>query len=139
MANVRRMGDPGPRRLILLDANIVIYDYVPLGVIGRDKKVPGSPKVPRTSFMTMSLSALSAETRRYRVPPKVPRTEIQMSIRVEKFCKRCGHIDGPLKVYRDPFGKATAPGRWPTLTMHSDCFLAYIGDRSLVGLLSASR
>ena len=89
--------------------------------------------------MTMSLSALSAERRRYRVPPTVPRTEIQMSIRVEKFCKRCGHVDGPLKIYRDPFGEATAPGRWPTLTMHSDCFLAYIGDRSLVGLLSASR
>ena len=70
MANVRRMGDPGPRPLILLDANVVIYDYVPLGVIGREKKIPGSPKVPRTSFMTMSLSGLSAERRRYRVPPQ---------------------------------------------------------------------
>jgi hypothetical protein len=92
---------------------MVIYDYVLLGVIDRDK--------------------------RYRAPPKSPRTEIQMKIRVEEFCKRCGHIDGPLKIYRDPFGEATAPGRWPTLTMHSDCFLAYIGDRTPVGLLSASR
>jgi hypothetical protein len=62
-----------------------------------------------------------------------------MKIRVEEFCKGCGHIDGPLKIYRDPFGEATAPGRWPTLTMHSDCFLAYIGDRRPVGLSSASR
>ena len=62
-----------------------------------------------------------------------------MKIRIEEFCKCCGHIDGPLKIYRDPFGKATAPGRWPTLTMHSDCFLAYIGERRPVELSSASR
>ena len=57
-----------------------------------------------------------------------------MKIRIEEFCKGCGHIDGPLVVYRDPFGEATAPGRWPTLTMHSNCFLAYIGDPRPVGL-----
>ena len=62
-----------------------------------------------------------------------------MKIRIEEFCKGCGHIDGPLKIYRDPFGEATAPGRWPTLTMHSDCFLAYVRDRRPVGLSSASR
>jgi hypothetical protein len=62
-----------------------------------------------------------------------------MTIRAEQTCKRCGHPAGPLKVYRDPFGHETAPGRWPTLTMHSDCFLAYIRERRLVGLSSASR
>ena len=62
-----------------------------------------------------------------------------MKIRVEKFCKGCGHIDGSLMIYRDPFGLATAPGRWPTVTMHSDCFLAYIGDRRSVGLSSVTR
>jgi hypothetical protein len=62
-----------------------------------------------------------------------------MKIRVEEFCKRCGRTQGPLKVYRDPFGKATAPGRWPTFTMHSDCFLAYIGERSPASLSSVSR
>ena len=38
MGNVRRMGDPAPRLPILLDAKMVIYDYVPLGIIGREKK-----------------------------------------------------------------------------------------------------
>jgi hypothetical protein len=41
-------------------------------------------------------------------------------------CALCGHSKGEVKVYRDPFGTAIAPGRWPNLTMHSDCFLAYI-------------
>jgi hypothetical protein len=41
-------------------------------------------------------------------------------------CALCGHNNGDVKVYRDPFGTAIAPGRWPNLTMHSDCFLAYI-------------
>ena len=62
-----------------------------------------------------------------------------MKIRVEEFCKGCGHIDGSLMIYRDPFGLATAPGRWPTVTMHSDCFLAYIGDHRSVGLSSVTR
>jgi hypothetical protein len=62
-----------------------------------------------------------------------------MTIRADQSCKRCGHPAGALKVYRDPFGQETAPGRWPTLTMHSDCFLAYIGERRPVGLSSASR
>jgi hypothetical protein len=62
-----------------------------------------------------------------------------MTKRIEQCCKRCGRAAGPLKVYRDPFGQETAPGRWPTLTMHSDCFLAYIGEQSPVALSSASR
>src|SRR5260370_408150 len=37
-------------------------------------------------------------------------------------------------IYRDPFGEATAPGRWPTLTMHSDCFLASTGNVGLSGM-----
>jgi hypothetical protein len=41
-------------------------------------------------------------------------------------CALCGRNNGEVKVYRDPFGTAIAPGRWPNLTMHSDCFLAYI-------------
>jgi len=44
-------------------------------------------------------------------------------------CALCRRSDGELKVYRDPFGTAIAPGRWPNLTMHSDCFLAYIRAR----------
>ncbi|MEA2592326.1 MAG: hypothetical protein QOD62_2157 [Actinomycetota bacterium] len=61
-----------------------------------------------------------------------------MTKRVEQRCRRCGRTAGTLKVYRDPFGEETAPGRWPTLTMHSDCFLAYIGERRIV-LSTASR
>jgi hypothetical protein len=38
MGNVRRMGDPAPRLPTPLDAKVVIYDYVPLGVIGREKR-----------------------------------------------------------------------------------------------------
>jgi hypothetical protein len=91
---------------------IVIYDYVSLGVIGREKT--------------------------YQVPSKCQERRSKMKNRVEEFCKRCGHIDGPLKIYRDPFGEATAPGRWPTLTMHSDCFLAYLGERRPIELSSAS-
>ncbi len=41
-------------------------------------------------------------------------------------CALCGHSDGQVKVYRDPVGTAIAPGRWPNLTMHFDCFLTYI-------------
>ena len=70
--------------------------------------------------------------------PKVRGMEIHMKIRVEEFCKRCGRAAGPHKVYRDPFGEETAPGRWPTLTMHSDCFLAYIGERRVM-VSTASR
>jgi hypothetical protein len=44
-------------------------------------------------------------------------------------CDICGKGNGELKVYRDPFGTAIARGRWPNLTMHSDCFLAYIRAR----------
>jgi hypothetical protein len=63
----------------------------------------------------------------------------QMKIGIEGFCEHCGHIDGPLKLYRDPFGKSTAPGRWPSLTMHSDCFLSYVGERRSVGMAKVSR
>ena len=62
-----------------------------------------------------------------------------MTIRAEQFCKRCGHSGGPLKVYRDPFGKETPPGRWPTFTMHSDCFLAYIGEQRSFTFSGAGR
>jgi hypothetical protein len=62
-----------------------------------------------------------------------------MTITAEQFCKRCGQSAGPLKVYRDPFGQETAPGRWPTLTMHSDCFLAYVGERSPFTFSNAGR
>ena len=55
-----------------------------------------------------------------------------------EFCKHCGDDAGQLKVYRDPFGEALAPGRWPTIAMHSDCFLAYIVERKAVKLLSAA-
>jgi hypothetical protein len=44
MGNVRRMGDPPPRLPILLDVKMVIYDYVPLGVIGREKRYQVPPK-----------------------------------------------------------------------------------------------
>jgi hypothetical protein len=59
-----------------------------------------------------------------------------MTKRVEQCCKRCRRAAGALKVYRDPFGKQTAPGRWPTLIMHSDCFLAYIGERRVLSTAS---
>jgi len=41
-------------------------------------------------------------------------------------CALCGQNDGEVKFYRDPFGRAIAPGRWPKLSMHVDCFLTYI-------------
>ena len=41
-------------------------------------------------------------------------------------CQLCGHHEGCVRVYRDPFGEACGPGRWPNLRMHSDCFLTYI-------------
>jgi hypothetical protein len=44
-------------------------------------------------------------------------------------CAFCGHSHGRVNVYRDPFGTALAPGQWPNLTMHSNCFLAYLRDR----------
>ena len=50
-------------------------------------------------------------------------------IKAHASCGFCGHSAGRLKVYRDPFGTAIAPGRWPNLTMHSDCFLTYIRAR----------
>jgi hypothetical protein len=40
-------------------------------------------------------------------------------------CAFCGLGHGQVRV-RDPFGTALAPGRWPNLTMHADCFLAYL-------------
>jgi hypothetical protein len=57
-----------------------------------------------------------------------------METKVEGSCNQCGKHAGLLKVYRDPFGTAYAPGRWPTLTMHSDCFLAYVGERQTARL-----
>jgi hypothetical protein len=53
-------------------------------------------------------------------------------------CQLCGRNAGELKVYRDPFGAPLAPGRWPNLTMHSDCFLTYIKAHKSVRLLSPS-
>ena len=53
-------------------------------------------------------------------------TEPAMNVKADAPCALCGHNDGRVKVYRDPFGTAIAPGRWPNLTMHSDCFLTYI-------------
>jgi hypothetical protein len=44
-------------------------------------------------------------------------------------CQQCGHGTAITKVYPDPFGQTSAPGRWPTLTLHFECFLAYIGGR----------
>jgi hypothetical protein len=62
-----------------------------------------------------------------------------MKTRVKRSCEGCGQRGGSLKIYRDPFGEAFAPGRWPTLAMHSDCFLLYIIERRSLGLSSASR
>jgi hypothetical protein len=58
---------------------------------------------------------------------------------IEESCKRCGQTSGPLKIYRDPFAAAIAPGRWPNVTMHSDCFLAYIDERRTLTLSKVSR
>jgi hypothetical protein len=44
-------------------------------------------------------------------------------------CELCGRSDPWVRVYRDPFGEASGPGRWPNLRMHSDCFLTYIKQR----------
>ncbi|MEA2535475.1 MAG: hypothetical protein QOJ93_3286, partial [Actinomycetota bacterium] len=44
-------------------------------------------------------------------------------------CDLCGRNDRWVRVYRDPFGEARRPGRWPNLMMHSDCFLTYIKQR----------
>lgn len=49
-----------------------------------------------------------------------------MNVKPHASCALCGDSDGDIKVYRDPFGTAIAPGRWPALTLHSDCFLTYI-------------
>jgi hypothetical protein len=56
-------------------------------------------------------------------------TERVAHVKGKASCALCGRGDGELKVYRDPFGTAIAPGRWPNLTMHSECFLAYIRAR----------
>jgi hypothetical protein len=61
-----------------------------------------------------------------------------MKITIGASCQRCGHDAGELKLYRDPFGKTLAPGRWPNLTMHSDCFLTYVKERKSVKLLTSS-
>lgn len=52
-----------------------------------------------------------------------------MRTRVKQSCQACQSRVGELKVYRDPFAEESAPGRWPTITMHSECFLAYIRER----------
>jgi hypothetical protein len=41
-------------------------------------------------------------------------------------CALCKGGHGTLTAYRDPFGAVAGPGRWPILTMHTDCFLAYV-------------
>ena len=62
-----------------------------------------------------------------------------MKTNAEQLCRGCGQRAGGLTIYRDPFGVASAPGRWPTLAMHSDCFLAYIAQRRSRRVASASR
>ncbi len=62
-----------------------------------------------------------------------------MKTMLKRSCEGCGQRGGSLKIYRDPFGEASAPGRWPTLAMHPDCFLVYIIERRSLGLSSASR
>jgi hypothetical protein len=65
-------------------------------------------------------------------PPRAPSrrsTERVAHVKGQVSCALCGQSDGELKVYRDPFGMAIAPGRWPNLTMHFGCFLAYIRVR----------
>lgn len=57
-----------------------------------------------------------------------------MKNEIDQPCMRCGRTTDQVKLYRDPFGHPTAPGQWPTLTMHSDCFLAYIGERKSIGV-----
>jgi hypothetical protein len=65
-------------------------------------------------------------------PRTRPRAESQGAVEGHASCDLCGKGHGELKTYRDPFGTAFAPGRWPNLTMHSDCFLAYIRARKAV-------
>ncbi len=53
-----------------------------------------------------------------------------MKTHVVEPCEQCEHAAGEVKVYRDPFAQQPiAPGRWPRLTIHADCFLAYIRER----------
>jgi hypothetical protein len=54
-------------------------------------------------------------------------------------CAFCEQGHGQVKVYRDPFGTALAPGRWPNLTMHADCFLAYLRKCFSAGPLTSQR
>ena len=62
-----------------------------------------------------------------------------MNVKSHPSCALCGHNNGQVKVYRDPFGTAIAPGRWPNLTMHSDCFLIYIRATKAAGPPSIAR
>lgn len=52
-----------------------------------------------------------------------------VKISPEATCQLCGRTSADLKVYRDPFGAELSPGRWPTLTLHFDCFLEYVKER----------
>jgi hypothetical protein len=81
---------------------------------------------------------LLVEEKGYRAG-RAPRNGDRMKTRVTRSCEGCRQRGGSLKVYRDPFGEAFAPGRWPTLAMHSDCFLVYLIERRSFGLSSASR
>ena len=59
-----------------------------------------------------------------------------MNVEAAAPCALCEDSADQVKVYRDPFGTALAPGRWPNLTMHSDCFLTYIRAGKASGLVS---
>jgi hypothetical protein len=60
-------------------------------------------------------------------PPALARPSWRRgAVKGQASCALCGRNNGEVKVYRDPFGTAIGPGRWPNLTMHSDCFLTYI-------------
>jgi hypothetical protein len=61
-----------------------------------------------------------------------------MAIDATPACKRCLKAAGELKVYRDPFAQASAPGQWPAIKMHSDCFLKYIQERKAARVLVLS-
>ena len=88
---------------------------------------------PENSFPAIGqvpgeMSVTDEDSPRPRAPSRRS-TERVAHVKGQASCDLCGQSDGELKVYRDPFGTAIAPGRWPNITMHSDCFLAYIRAR----------
>ena len=90
---------------------------------------------PENSFPAIGqvpdeMSVTDEDSPRPRAPSRRS-TERVAHVKGKASCALCGCSDGELKVYRDPFGTAIGPGRWPNLTMHSDCFLAYIRARKV--------